>query len=169
MSRNVDPDRSRHDGTLGGDDGPDCRSQAAVYVGHHGDMPLDKRQCSNVAKLLPGLVLNRNAMRPRLDRNAVGPCVAVVLTGHDGAIPQVIALPVLSQRHQRSEPQALKQTRVIIPAHESGIRQVAQRLVVGLAVIRPSDVQTCPRCLVALLPSLLNGRLSSDSLARLTI
>ena len=54
----VDADRRRNDGVLGGEHGADGRPLAVVAVGHHGDVPKHERHARRVQDLLLRLRLD---------------------------------------------------------------------------------------------------------------
>jgi hypothetical protein len=68
----IDADRRRHDRPLGGDHRAHCRALAPMRVRHHGQMLEQEGQAGDVAQLLLGLLLDRDAAGPRLDRRLVG-------------------------------------------------------------------------------------------------
>jgi hypothetical protein len=67
----VDADGSRNDRALRRDDAADRRALAQVYIRHHRQVPIDEGHSGGVDQLLAGFVLDRNILRPHLDRLAI--------------------------------------------------------------------------------------------------
>src|SRR4029077_12076357 len=68
---NVDADRRRNDCAARRYHTSDCCTNAPMHIGHSRDPLVDERQLRDVQKLLARGVLQRDALRPRLDRCAL--------------------------------------------------------------------------------------------------